>query len=147
MAENQAVPPWMNAAMKFVLQSPLHGMVSSKIMLVTFTGRKSGKTYMTPVSYVQQGDAVAMFTRSRWWQNLANGAPVTLHLRGRKVRTSADLITDDVEQIMPILTEHLRHNKVDARIYGVTYDEAGEPKADEVRRAADRVRMLRFKVI
>ena len=58
MSKNRAVPKWLNCVMKFVLRSPLHGVVSKKIMLLTFTGRKSGKRYTIPVSYTQKGDAL-----------------------------------------------------------------------------------------
>ena len=50
MSEIPTVPPIVNRAMKFMLRSPLHSIVDKKILLVTFTGRKSGKTYTTPVS-------------------------------------------------------------------------------------------------
>ena len=43
--------------MKFILRSPLHGMVSKYLTLITFTGRKSGKNYTTPVSYSQDDNA------------------------------------------------------------------------------------------
>ena len=33
-----------------LLRSPLHGFMSNSTMLLTYTGRKSGKTYTTPVS-------------------------------------------------------------------------------------------------
>jgi hypothetical protein len=50
--------------MKLVLRSPAHGVVSKTILLITFTGRKSGKTYTTPVSYSQFDDQVYVFTHA-----------------------------------------------------------------------------------
>jgi hypothetical protein len=52
------IPPYVNAAMKFVLRSPVHGMVSQTVLLFTFTGRKTGKVFTTPVSYSRDGDQV-----------------------------------------------------------------------------------------
>ncbi len=49
MSEVPTVPPIVNRTMKFVLRSPLHGIVDKKILLIAFIGRKSGKTYTTPV--------------------------------------------------------------------------------------------------
>ena len=40
-----------NPLMKWLLRSPLHGVVSKMYLLVTFTGRKSGTVYSTPVEY------------------------------------------------------------------------------------------------
>jgi len=49
MSETPRVPRFVNQAMQTILRSPLHGMVSSTVLLITFTGRKSGNTYTTPV--------------------------------------------------------------------------------------------------
>jgi len=132
--------------MKFVLRSPIHGIVSNKIMLLTFAGRKSGKTYTIPVSYTQKDDTLAIFTNHVWSRNLVDNAPVTLRLRGRQRKATVYLNTDDVEQIAPVLTVHLRDKPTDAPIHKVTYDETGEPVAAEVRRAAGNVRMIGFKL-
>ena len=43
--ERSTVPPLLNHFMSAVLRSPLHPMASRSVMLITFTGRKSGKTY------------------------------------------------------------------------------------------------------
>lgn len=52
-----------NPLMKWVLRSPLHGMVSKNFMLITFTGRRSGKVYTTPVNYVREGDGITVFSK------------------------------------------------------------------------------------
>lgn len=63
----------LNKVMKLLLQSPFHGIVSRRIMLITFTGRMSGKSFTTPVTYVRDGDMVRVFSNQRWWRNLAGG--------------------------------------------------------------------------
>ncbi len=82
MSQATSIPPFVNRAMKLVLRSPMHGLVSKTVLLISFHGRKSGKTYTTPVSYSQNGDQVVIFTHAAWWKNLRSGAPVTLRLRG-----------------------------------------------------------------
>jgi len=42
----------------WLLQSPLHGLVSQGMLLITVTGRKSGKTYTTPVEYRQENQCI-----------------------------------------------------------------------------------------
>ncbi len=39
---------WYNPIMMWLLRSPLHGMLSSSTMIITYTGRKSGKMFSTP---------------------------------------------------------------------------------------------------
>ncbi len=45
-------------------RSPLHFLVSKSIMLITFTGRKTGNRYTTPISYLPEGDTVTVFTHA-----------------------------------------------------------------------------------
>src|SRR5262249_17743027 len=42
----------INPVIRALLRSPVHGLMSKSLMLITFTGRKSGRRYTTPVRYV-----------------------------------------------------------------------------------------------
>lgn len=85
---------WYNPIITSILRSPLHGLVSGMYMLITFTGKKTGKAYTTPVQYRQQGVLLKLVTRrSRtWWKNLRGGAPVTLYLHGRDLKGLAEVL-------------------------------------------------------
>ena len=72
----------LNPVMKTILNSPLHRLVSDKIMVITFTGIKSGKEYSTPVSYFMDDGTAYCFTHGKWWKNLVAGANVKLKLKG-----------------------------------------------------------------
>lgn len=146
MTQTPTVPPFVNQAMKLALRSPVHGMVSKTILLITFTGCKSGKTYTTPVSYSQDGDQVTVFSHADWWKNLCGGAPVTLRIRGQELQGWAEPVADDKQAIAAGLTTHLRKVPVDAKYYGVTLDEHGTPKADDVNRAVQTVVMIRIRL-
>ena len=37
----------------WLLRSPFHGMLSNGMMLITVSGRKTGKKYTTPVDYTR----------------------------------------------------------------------------------------------
>jgi deazaflavin-dependent oxidoreductase (nitroreductase family) len=132
--------------MKFVLSSPLHGMVSQSTLLISFTGRKSGMTYTTPVSYSQHGDQVLVFTHASWWKNLGSEAPVTLRLRGRELRGLARPEAVDRQAIAIGLAAHLREVPFDARYYGVTFDNNGDPRPEEVEAAVKTVVMIRIRL-
>lgn len=129
--------------MKFLLRSPAHGLVSKSVLLITFTGRKSGKTYTTPVDYSQDGDLVSIFTHAAWWKNLSGGAPVTLRLRGRDVSGLAEPVADDKQAVAAGLTAHLHNVPSDAKYYDVALDAQGNPNAKEVKKAAQSVVMIR----
>ena len=146
MSETPSVPPYVNSAMKFILRSPAHGMVSKSVLLITFTGRKSGRTYTTPVSYSQVDGRVTIFTHAAWWQNLRGGAPVTLRLRGRDFQGLPEPVAGDKAAVAAGLAEHLRQVPSDAKYYQVTFDEQGNPRSDEVRKAVETVVMVRIQL-
>lgn len=146
MSETPSVPPFVNQAMKFVLRSPAHGMVSKSVLLITFNGRKSGKTYTTPVDYSQDGDQVCFFTHANWWKNLRGGTPVTLRVRGRDLQGLPETVVEDKKAVAAGLMEHLRKVPSDAKYYGVTFDDHKNPRAEEVERAAQTVVMIRIRL-
>jgi hypothetical protein len=92
--ERRRPPVLMNRVMSTILRSPLHGMLSKEMMLISFTGRKSGKRFTTPVTMLPDGDGVKFFTGSPWYKNLVGGAPVSLHIAGRERSGSASVIDD-----------------------------------------------------
>jgi deazaflavin-dependent oxidoreductase (nitroreductase family) len=142
MSQTTTVPPLVNHAMKLVLRSPMHGMVSKTVLLITFAGRKSGKTYTTPVSYSQHGDQVYIFTHAAWWKNLCSGTPVTLRIQGYEYQGLAEPVAEDKQVIAAGLTAHLRMVPSDARYYGVTFDDHKNPRAEDVEKAVQTVVML-----
>jgi len=146
MSETPTIPPFVNKTMKLILRSPAHGIVSKTVLLITFTGRKSGKTYTTPVDYSQDGDQVTVFTHGGWWKNLLGGAPVTLRIRGRELQGLAQPVTEDKQAVAAGLAAHLRKVPSDARYYQVTFDDHGDPKAQEVENAAQSVVMIRIQL-
>jgi hypothetical protein len=88
---------WYNAIMVGLLRSPLHGMLSQSTLAMTYTGRKSGKTYTTPMNYARVREAggevllTTSFRQRAWWRNLRGGAPVGLSLLGKDVKGQAEV--------------------------------------------------------
>ncbi|WP_089949219.1 nitroreductase/quinone reductase family protein [Lentzea xinjiangensis] len=68
--------------------APLVGkFVRKGITVVSYTGRRSGRTFTTPVGYRRRGDLVeirvAMPDAKTWWRNFGGeGGPLTLELDG-----------------------------------------------------------------
>ena len=141
-----SIPPFVNHAMKLVLRSPMHGMVSKTVLLITFTGRRSGKTYTTPVSYSQTDGLVTIFAHADWWKNLRGGAPVTLRIRGQEFQGLAESVAEDTGAIATGLIEHLQKVPSDAGFYGVTFDDHINPRAEEVEKAVQTVVMIRVRL-
>ena len=106
----------INPIMKFFLRSPAHGLWSRSIMLITFTGRKSGRTFTTPVRYVETEGTVRCFTmqENQWWRNLRGGADVVLRIRGVDRPYRAIAIHDDPATIRQWLVNYLEQFPQDA---------------------------------
>lgn len=95
-----------NPLMKLILNSPLHGGISRRLMVLSFTGRKTGKRYSTPVGYVRQGSAIYVFTHSPWRTNFQKPAAVTMRIQGKVVNGTASLVNDPtkVKEVIRALT-------------------------------------------
>lgn len=90
-------PAALNATMTWLLRSPLSGLVHGQLMLLTVTGRKTGRTYTFPVQYVRDGDTLWVVTGGHedktWWRNLRQQAPVTLLFRRKQTAAVAQAFT------------------------------------------------------
>jgi F420H(2)-dependent quinone reductase len=78
-----------NRAVAALLRSPLHRVLSGRLLLITVTGRRSARRITLPVTYTQQASRLTIHVmwpeRKLWWRNLRDGAPVGLRLRGRQL--------------------------------------------------------------
>jgi hypothetical protein len=119
-----------NTPMAWILRSPLHGLLSKSTVLVTVTGRKSGKKYTLPVNYVRDGDTLwATSQRQRtWWRNLIGGAPLEVVLQGKRRSAHGEAFVEDGE-VVEGLRRYFQIAPQVARYFGVSLD--GEGKAEE----------------
>ena len=68
--------------------SPRWGRLTGRWMtVVTYTGRRTGRTFSIPVAYSRQGDQITIRVelpeKKRWWRNfLGEGGPILLRLGG-----------------------------------------------------------------
>ena len=98
-----------NPAVRLLLRSPLHPVLSGQLALITVTGRRSGRSYTIPVGYRREGDVVVVPVgwpeRKLWWRNLrGEGAPVRLRLRGRDHEGHAVAQGDEREGVRVVVT-------------------------------------------
>jgi hypothetical protein len=80
--------PLFNAPVTAVATSAhFGGLVNRNIVMLSYTGRRSGRTFTIPVVYRRTGDeiviSVNMPEAKTWWRNfLGNGGPLTVRLDG-----------------------------------------------------------------
>lgn len=130
-----APPPWLNAFMRAFLRTPgLQRVIGKSVLLLTFTGRRSGRRYTTPVTYVRQdGTVIVLSRRSRtWWRNFETHPDVELRLAGCTHVGRAEAHPGS-ESDLATVSAFLKQRRVDARGYGVRLGDDGSPFEQDVR--------------
>lgn len=78
----------VNSGVLALGNAPLLGrLLGGVITPITYTGRKSGRSYTLPVGFRRNGDTVTigveLAEQKKWWRNfLGDGAPMTIRLDG-----------------------------------------------------------------
>ena len=87
----------LNVVMRPLLRT---GVMKANLCILRYEGRKSGKQYKTPLSYVREGEVVRLLSsyNTRWWTNfVAESRPVEVEIAGERQAGSARAITADSE--------------------------------------------------
>jgi hypothetical protein len=95
----------VNVPMRALLSLPFPTPLSRNLMLVRYTGRKSGRVYRQPLSYARDGAALLTPGGGRWTLNMEGGRPVQIRLRGRDVSARPDLVRErgEVERLLDVI--------------------------------------------
>jgi deazaflavin-dependent oxidoreductase (nitroreductase family) len=129
----------INPMMRILLRSPMHSPISESLMLITFTGRKSGRQFTTPVRYVEKGETICCFTSSdtQWWRNLRGGAEVTLRISGKDARCHAEVIENNPQEAKRRLREYLTQYPQDADYHDIRLNKDKSLVEADLNAAAD----------
>jgi deazaflavin-dependent oxidoreductase (nitroreductase family) len=136
----------LNPAIAWVLRSPLHGVVSRDLLLLTYVGAKSGVTRTLPLSYVEVGGRIYLCTRSSaWWRNLRNGRPVELRFRGRLLTATPVVLDTGTTEALDAFRAFLTANpKTGEMLYEVGSGRDRRPVEEDLRREVQRSVVVRL---
>src|SRR5687768_8146383 len=77
-------------------------MAGLNVLLLTTTGRKSGKTRTTPLGYFEEDDSYVIIasnaggeTHPAWYHNLKSNPHVQIEIKDRKLEAEAEVVTSD----------------------------------------------------
>jgi len=87
----------VNVPMRLILGMPISTPLGKRLMLLHLTGRKTGRHYRQPVSYVGDGETLLTPGGGRWKLNLVERQPTHVRLRGHDVSLLPELVRDPVE--------------------------------------------------
>jgi hypothetical protein len=93
--------PLFNAPIAAIAASPRFGArLRRSVTLITYTGRRSGRTFSMPVAYRRRGEELEIAANlpdaKTWWRNfVGEGAPISLTLDGAERAGHAVAHRDD----------------------------------------------------
>ena len=136
---------WINRVMAWLLKSPFHSLVSKNMLLITVTGRKSGKLITTPTAYLRDGQTLWIISQrsSKWWRNLREGANATVVLGGKSIQGRGSIIEDE-HAVAQRLFDNFKIDAKRARFAQVRIDKNGLPVFEDCERTAKK--MLAVKI-
>lgn len=134
-----------NDFVKFFLRTPLYVFMGDT-MLITVTGRKTGKKYTTPVGFYRDGDCLwILSSRDRtWWRNVCDGAKVEMRIHGKDMTGFAEAILDEKMVTVQVM-EYVRRIPMSAKGLGVQM-EKGEPHPEDAARLAKERMFVKIKL-
>jgi len=138
---------WFNPMMVWLLKSPMHGFISKGVMLVTVTGRRSGKSISTPTNYLRDGNSLWVISwRDRnWWKNLRGGAQTRVLLAGKMVEGRGQVVEDE-KQAAQALFDYYRKVPQYAKYVQIGLDAAGLPISADCERAAQKMVLVKIEI-
>jgi hypothetical protein len=105
MGTFQRIAAAVNSVVQPLVLSPRWGRLAENWMtVITYTGRRSGRTFTTPVAYKRHGDEVTIKVglpdRKKWWRNFVDqGGPISVRLQGVERRGKATAVRDSRGQV------------------------------------------------
>jgi len=129
--------------MTFLLRRGWMGSASDIIMVITTTGRKTGKRHSIPIGYLHDGDDIVALTGenvSNWFRNVLANGKATLEIKKETFDVHGELITDEAER-QRIFKMYQQNEKYFKSNFGI---ELNSPES-ELQAALAKRRFIRFK--
>jgi hypothetical protein len=126
----------INVPMRNLLALPFPTPPGRSLMLLYLTGRRTGRHYRQPVSYIPDRDTLLTPGGGRWKLNLSEGERVRIRLRGRDIQAVPEIISDPqhVQRLLGVMTSQSRMVK---RFVAIPQSPGGQFDRDGLQVAID----------
>ncbi len=94
LANRTRVMAAVNVPMRLLLGLPFRTPLGRVLMLISFRGRRTGKQYRQPVSYVPYDGDLLTPGGGRWKLNLREDEPVSANVNGKRVLLRPEFVRD-----------------------------------------------------
>ncbi|MCW8171939.1 hypothetical protein [Natrialba swarupiae] len=131
-----------NPVFRRLLRSRCHWLVSRRLLVLSYVATRSGKRYTFPVSYRSvDGHPTVLTPRSatNWWKNFRDPHECVLHLRGRELPATGEVVGDDERDA--ITSAYLESSRLIRLVFG-----SHEIEADRTDDTSPRLVAVRFRL-
>lgn len=150
VSQTPVQPPKVNFLFKlslkpqiFLLRRNMMGSAGNFLMVITTTGRKSGRQFSTPIGYLRDGETVYAFNlggHSNWYKNMLANPLVKLEIKGKAYMMRGEKITDSAEAERVLGLYQQQQPSTAQRFFGLAADAAGAERL----KVLDRVILVKF---
>ena len=84
----------------FLLRRGWMGKMDEFVMIITTTGRKSGKKFTTPIAYQRDGEHIIALNpgSSIWFHNVATNGEAVLEIQRQEIPVTGVVVKDEQER-------------------------------------------------
>lgn len=132
----------VNPILRFLLRTPLAGPLRKQLMVLNFTGRKTGRKFSIPVSAHRIDGQLYAIAEAGWKHNFRDGHEAQVVYDGKTTPMRGELITD------PATVGELAHRVAQSygvkraqTMMGLKFREQRMPTVEEFTEAAGREKM------
>ena len=127
-------PPWLLRTMNHLVRPLLASRLGSRmhgVMLLEFTGRRTGCTIKVPVNMNLVDGHVVAFSAAPWRYNFVGGAAAKVTHRGQSYRTRGTLVQMNPSE-MGLAVRRSLDSGGSAKRMGIRTPKGHDPTADEL---------------
>ncbi len=137
----------VNPILGFLLGTPLAGPMRKQLMVLNFTGRKTGRQFSLPLSAHVIDNELYALTGAGWKQNFRGGAPAQVVYDGKKTAMRGELIRDrEVVTDLFLRCAQSYGPKRAQRMMGLKFRDPRIPTPEEFAEAVDRLKLVAVKL-
>jgi deazaflavin-dependent oxidoreductase (nitroreductase family) len=118
----------INPLLSWLLRSPFRSLVDRQVMLLTVTGRRSGRRYTIPVGYQRRGERIMVLVskarRKQWWRNYREPGSIEVWLRGARRDGLARVVAAGSQEFRTAFESTLRRMPWLGGQFGIAYARA-----------------------
>lgn len=136
---------FINPMMKLLLNSPFHAIMSHSVLVLYFTGRKSGRRFSTPLRFHSEGETIRCFSsgETQWWRNFREPTTANIQMQGERLEYQGTLLQHDPERVRSLLVNYLTEFPADA-VYHDVKRVRGRLDEEDLNKASTHCRIVEF---